>query len=94
METRLDQLIQSFINEPTEEIKQEIINESKNTSRISLIYIIGVLKSGFEKETNEDKKKKFSDLSNALLVELKQENIVDTTLNPETGKLEATPRKL
>lgn len=94
METKLDQLIIDYINDPTDEIKEEIIKESNRTSRISLIYIIGVLNKNIEKQVDSLKVKKYLELSNALLEELKKENIENTTLNPNTGKLEPTSRKI
>ena len=94
METKLDQLIIDYIHDPTDEIKEEIIKESNRTSRISLIYIIGVLNKNIEKQVDSLKVKKYLELSNALLEELKKENIENTTLNPNTGKLEPTSRKI
>ena len=94
METKLDQLIIDYINDPTDEIKEEIIKESNSTSRISLIYIIGVLNKNIEKQVDSLKVKKYLELSNALLEELKKENIENTTLNPNTGKLEPTSKKI
>ncbi len=80
----LQDLIETYVYNPKEEIKNIIIEKSKKTSRIMLVNLIDYISRRINDET--EVKNNYIDIQKILLEELKREYNKNYTID-ETGRI-------